>query len=331
MRADRLVATLLVLQARGRVTAATLATELEVSVATARRDLEALSAAGIPVYPQSGRGGGWQLLGGARTDLSGLSADEARALFLLVGPAAAVAPEAKSALRKLVRALPETFRESAAAAAEAVVLDPAQWGAGDVEPSPFLSILQDAVIARQRVRLTYRGWSRDAEERLVDPWGLVEKGSVWYLIGGERGEQRSYRLDRIHEVVTMNVLAVRPENFDLEQAWASVVAEVDRQRTRASASILAETSIVPYLRELFGTKSIVVTPLGDSSAKVTVSAPTEILIARRLAGWGDQFSVIEPESLRGELRRLGAVLESANGGQRQGSEVGFDEPGTGGI
>src|SRR5215218_9791742 len=113
MRADRLVATLLVLQARGRVTAAELAGELEVSVATARRDLEALSTAGIPVYPQPGRGGGWSLVGGARTDLSGLSASEAQALFLLVGPAAAGSDDARSALRKLVQALPRTFRADA--------------------------------------------------------------------------------------------------------------------------------------------------------------------------------------------------------------------------
>src|SRR5436190_2541016 len=104
MRADRLVATLLLVQVRGRVTAAQVAEELEVSLATARRDLEALSAAGIPIYPQSGRGGGWSLVGGARTDLSGLSAPEAQALFLLVGPAASVSGEAKAALRKLVRA-----------------------------------------------------------------------------------------------------------------------------------------------------------------------------------------------------------------------------------
>src|ERR1044072_4071400 len=109
MRADRLVATLLLMQARGRVTAAEVAEELEVSVATARRDLEALSSAGIPVYPQAGRGGGWSLVGGARRDLSGLTAAEAQALFLLAGPAAAVAPDVKAALRKLVRALPDTF------------------------------------------------------------------------------------------------------------------------------------------------------------------------------------------------------------------------------
>ena len=107
MRADRLVATLLLMQARGRVTATELASELEVSVATARRDLEALSAAGVPVYPQPGRGGGWSLVGGARTDLSGLTSAEAQALFLVAGPAASVAPQVKSALRKLVRALPQ--------------------------------------------------------------------------------------------------------------------------------------------------------------------------------------------------------------------------------
>src|SRR5438270_13503042 len=104
MRADRLVAALLLMQARGRVTATELAAQLEVSVATARRDLEALSAAGIPVYPQPGRGGGWSLVGGARTDLSGLTATEAQALFLLAGPAAATVPQVKSALRKLLRA-----------------------------------------------------------------------------------------------------------------------------------------------------------------------------------------------------------------------------------
>jgi predicted DNA-binding transcriptional regulator YafY len=129
VRAGRLIAALLLLRARGRVSAAELAGELEVSVATARRDLEALSAAGIPVCPQPGRGGGWSLVGGARTDLSGLSAAEARALFTLVGLAAAVSPQAKAALRKLVRALPATFRADAEAAA--TMIDPTRWGERD--------------------------------------------------------------------------------------------------------------------------------------------------------------------------------------------------------
>src|ERR1700704_6494791 len=126
MRADRLVATLLFLQARGHVTAAEVAAELEVSIRTARRDLEALSMAGIPVYSQAGRGGGWSLVGGARTDLSGLTAAEARTLFLVAGPASGVTPDAKVALSKLVQALPDTFRAEAEKAESAVVLDPAR-------------------------------------------------------------------------------------------------------------------------------------------------------------------------------------------------------------
>lgn len=130
MRADRLVATLLLMQARGRVTAAEVAAELEVSIATARRDLEALSAAGVPVYPQPGRGGGWSLVGGARTDLTGLTSTEARALFLLAGPAASLDPSVRSALRKLVQALPGTFRADSEAAAAAVVVDSTRWRGG---------------------------------------------------------------------------------------------------------------------------------------------------------------------------------------------------------
>src|SRR5215210_7582895 len=127
MRADRLVAILLMLQAKGKVTAAEVAAELEVSERTARRDLEALGMAGLPIYSQQGRNGGWQLAGGGRTDLSGLTADEARALFLVAGPSPSATPQVKAALRKLVRALPEPFRDSAEAASTRVVVDPVGW------------------------------------------------------------------------------------------------------------------------------------------------------------------------------------------------------------
>src|SRR5687768_16830943 len=125
MRADRLVATLLLLQQRGQVTAAEVAEELEVSERTARRDLEALGLAGIPIYSVQGRGGGWRLAGGGKTDLSGLTAAEARALFLVMGPSSAATPEVRAALRKLVRALPESFRSAAEAAATSVIVEPA--------------------------------------------------------------------------------------------------------------------------------------------------------------------------------------------------------------
>src|SRR5688500_8933112 len=213
MRADRLVSSVLLMQSRGRVTAAELAAELEFSVATARRDLEALSAAGIPVYPQPGRGGGWQLVGGARTDLSGLTAAEAQALFLLAGPAASTAPEVKSALRKLVGALPSTFRADAEAAADAVLIDSARWCESGREPPALVRELQTAVVRRRKVRLSYGGRSGPPSQRLVEPWGLVDKDDVWYLIAGTPKGQRTFRVDRIADAVLTDEPAERPNDF----------------------------------------------------------------------------------------------------------------------
>jgi predicted DNA-binding transcriptional regulator YafY len=308
MRADRLVATLLLMQARGSVTAAELADELEISVSTARRDLEALSAAGIPVYPQVGRGGGWQLLGGARTDLTGLSASEARALFLLVGPAASVAPEAKSALHKLVRALPETFRADAEAAADAVVIDPSRWGRSVREQPPLVAQLQAAVVQRVKVRVVYRGWDREPAERLVEPWGLVEKSQVWYLLGRTDGGRRTYRVDRIVEAVVTEETGERPADFDLAEAWAEVVREVDEQRHSASAIIVAGPIVLSFLRERFGEHAVTAEPLDGNRLRARVAAPTTELLARGLAGWGDQIDVLEPDEVRAEIGRIGAEL-----------------------
>jgi predicted DNA-binding transcriptional regulator YafY len=160
VRADRLVAVLLFLQSRGRVTAAEVAAELEISERTARRDLEGLAMAGIPVYSQPGRGGGWSLVGGARTDLSGLTAAEARTLFLVAGPSASATPQIKAALRKLVRALPEPMRAEAEAAASAVMIDPTTWDRTSVPTPTHLEVLQQAVVDGVQVRIVYRG--RDA-------------------------------------------------------------------------------------------------------------------------------------------------------------------------
>lgn len=313
MRADRLVATLLLMQARGRVTAKEVAAEFETSVATARRDLEALSAAGIPVYPQAGRGGGWHLLGGARTDLSGLTSAEARALFLLVGPAAFVDPEAKSALRKLVHALPDTFRTDAEAAAEAVVIDPARWGQPHRAQPPLVTELQVAVIKRRKVRLSYRGWDRDPVERLCDPWGLVEKNEVWYLLGGVDGAQRTFRIERIIWAVVTDEPADRPNDFDLAEAWNRVVCDVNQQRESASTIVVTNTEIVPFLREQFGELAVEDTAIDGHQARVRISAPAEIMLARGLAGWGEYIDVLEPASVRSELMRLGAALVKRNG------------------
>jgi predicted DNA-binding transcriptional regulator YafY len=308
MRADRLVATLLLLQSRGRVTAADLATELEVSVATARRDLEALSAAGIPVYPQAGRGGGWSLVGGARTDLSGLSAPEAQALFLLVGPAAAVSGEAKAALRKLVRALPQGFRADAEAAAGATMIDPARWGEKDKRRPEAVDLLQAAVVRRRKIRITYQKHAHDRSVRLVAPWGLVDKDDVWYLVAGTDNGRRTFRVDRIVETEPTDEPADRPDDFVLAEAWEQVVGEVERKRSRTAAVVLAPTRHVSVLRSHFGRHCRVEEDYADGRSRVHVAAPTPLDIARHLAGWGSQVEVLEPASVQAELGRIGAEL-----------------------
>jgi predicted DNA-binding transcriptional regulator YafY len=296
------------MQARGQVTAAKLADELEVSVATARRDLEALSAAGIPVYPQSGRGGGWSLLGGARTDLSGLTAPEAQALFLVAGPVASIAPEVKSALRKLVRALPHTFRADAQAAAGAVVIDPTRWGERGRERPDLVELLQTAVVRRRKVRLVYANRARERTQRLVDPLGLVDKDDVWYLLAGTGDGQRTFRVDRVIDAVMTVLTAERPAEFELPKAWERVVDDVEQRRSHASAMVLIDATLLPVLRTQFGRHCDVDRRLDDGRVRARLAAPTALMIAQHLAGWGAAVEVVEPDSVRAELARIGSEL-----------------------
>lgn len=308
MRADRLVATLLLMQARGRVTAAQVAAELEVSVATTRRDLEALSTAGVPVYPQPGRGGGWSLVGGARTDLTGLTHSEAKALFLLAGPAASLDPTARSALHKLVQALPEVFRADAHAAAMAVVVDSTPWGQGDRPLPRWVDELQDAVVAGRKVSLEYESRLHQRTRRVVDPWGLIDKDGVWYLVAGTESGQRTFRVDRIIEAATTDLVAQRPGDLRLARVWEHVVDEVERRRSLLSATVLIDAHALPVLRTQFGRHCEPLATHNDGRARVRVGAPTALSVAERLAGWGATVEVLEPDTVKTELARLGAEL-----------------------
>ena len=313
MRADRLVATLLVLQAKGRVTAAELAEELEVSVKTARRDLEALAMAGIPVYSQAGKGGGWSLLGGARTDLSGLTADEARTLFLVAGPSSTVAPEAKAALRKLVQALPATFRADAEAAASAVVLDPARWGEVAVRTPPFLDVLQRAVIDGVQVRMGYGDREGKVTERIVHPLGLAAKGSVWYLVAGTDAGQRTFRVWRVRSVEVTEDPVVRPEGFDLARAWDDIVEVIEEKRKVVRCSVRVAPHAVPWLRAQFARDVVVGETLPDGRVEAEIGSPYVGTIAQRLAGWGREVEIVGAPEVRAELARIGAELVALHG------------------
>lgn len=304
MRADRLVSALLVLQARGRVTAAELAAELEVSVATARRDLVAMSSAGIPVYAQPGRGGGWQLIGGAWTDLSGLTATEAQALFRLAGPAVSASPEARDALRKLVQAMPEPFREPARSAAQSTVLDPEAWGRDPASTPPLVALLQDAVVARVRVELCYRDRTGAFTERSVDPWGLIDKDGTWYLVAGTDRGRRTFRVDRIAQARTTEEPAERPADLDLEREWDEVRTEIEARRSGVSATLSVPRRHLPVLRAQFGRVEV------DGSA-AEVAASSALDLARRLAGWGSLLKVRSPKRVRELLAEIGADLVAA--------------------
>jgi predicted DNA-binding transcriptional regulator YafY len=325
MRADRLVAALLLLQARGRVTAAELAEELEISVATARRDLEALSGAGIPVYPQPGRGGGWSLIGGARTDLTGLTSSEAQALFTLLGPAADAVPEARAALRKLVQALPDTFRPDAEAAARAVVVDQAGWGRHDRERPPLVDELQTAVVRRRQVRLVYAGRSGSRAgagptERRVDPWGLVDKDGLWYLVAGTEKGQRTFRVDRIVEAeVTDDAASRPPEDFELADAWQQVVGMVEQKRSQVSATVLVPARLAPVLQTYFGRYADVLGEEPDGRVRMRVGAQSTTAVAEQLAGWARVIEVVDPPEILAELADIGATLVTRYGREQRPS------------
>lgn len=308
MRADRLVAALLVLQARGRVTAAELADELEVSVRTARRDLEALAMAGIPVYSRAGRGGGWSLVGGARTDLTGLTASEARTLFLLAGSSASWAPEVRAVLRKLVQALPATFREGAAAAAEATAVDPSGWGERSLAQPTHLDVLQDAVIDRVEVLLSYVDRDGRPSQRAVAPLGLVDKDGRWYLVADTEAGRRTFRVDRVREVEVTGAPVARPDGFDLGAVWRDVVESVERHRTAMRATVRVHRSHLPTLRMQFGRDLEVGQPLVDDRVEVMVGAAAPEMIAWQLAGWGDRIHVASPPEVRHHLARIAREL-----------------------
>lgn len=222
MRADRLLSLMLLLRRRGRMTAAALAGELECSVRTVLRDIEALSAAGVPVYAERGRHGGFALLGGYSTDLTGLTHAEATALFTAGSRATStslgMAPALASAMRKLIAAMPEAQRQSAERATERVLVQPGGW-LDQPEPPGLLSVIQQAVFTDRRLKICYPSRGEAARWRTVDPVGLVHAAGRWYLLATQHGADRTYRVSRVAAAEVLDAPADRRPGIDLEQAW----------------------------------------------------------------------------------------------------------------
>ena len=322
------MAVLLLLQARKQVTAAEVAAELEVSERTARRDLEALGMAGLPVYAVQGRGGGWRLAGSGRTDLSGLTAAEVRALFLMAGPAAAGglagvgaagSSEVRAALRKLVRAVPEGFRAQAEAASSAMVIDPSGWdgqgGVGAVHRRPprWLDDLQQAVIEGVQVRLGYVARDRASSSRVVHPLGLAAKGAGWYLVADTERGLRTFRVDRVMEVELLEDRVVRPEGFELTEAWKLITDELDQRRAPLRAEVRAWPRAVPWCRAVFGNRVRIGGTGEDGRVELEVRGHSPGSLAAELSPFGTALEVLEPAEVREALGRLGAALVATYG------------------
>ena len=300
------------LQQRGKVTAIEVAEELEISERTARRDLDALGMAGLPVYSTQGRGGGWRLAGGGRTDLSGLNAAEARALFLVAGPHPDATPEVKAALRKLIRALPEPLRDRAEAAAASTVVDPTAWGRGERRsPPPLLAAVQSAVIDAVQLRLDYVDRAGNVTTRTVHPLGVAAKGASWYLVAGTDAGRRTFRIDRIRDAVPTGDPADRPADFDLAATWADVVSSIDAHRAPVVASARATPDILKPLRYVLGTRITIGAALDDGRIEVAIRGHHADVLAAEIAGFGSRLEVLDPIEVRDELARIGQQLVAA--------------------
>jgi predicted DNA-binding transcriptional regulator YafY len=295
------------------VTAAEVAAELEVSERTARRDLEALGLAGLPVYSQAGRNGGWRLLGGGRTDLSGLTAAEARALFLVAGPSSAATPEVRAALRKLVRALPESFRTAAEAASTAIIVDPSGWGQGrgwtaPPRATPHLDEVQRVVVVGEQVVLGYVSRERTATTRTVHPLGLAAKGTVWYLVAATDAGLRTFRVDRITSLTPTGAPVVRPEGFQLAEAWKLITDEVEQRRAPVQARALARPDALDVCRWLLGNRLRIGPAAADGRVEVELRGHSARALATEIAGMGAGLEVVEPPDLVDELARIAQEL-----------------------
>ncbi|MGW6447311.1 helix-turn-helix transcriptional regulator [Lentzea sp. NPDC055074] len=323
MRADRLVSLVLLLRRHGRLSAATLARELEVSTRTVLRDIEALSAAGVPVYAERGRLGGFALLPGFQTELTGLNHDEALALLVAGSRRGAqvfgLGSSLASAMLKVVDALPESYRRTAAGAAERLLIDPeidllARRTVEEELPDAVVAEVRRAVFAGHRLRIHYEARGNAPEWRTVDPIGLVTVREQGYLLAQRSGEDRTYRLSRILAAEELDEPAQRPERVDLDRAWQE---RSTRFRTGGD-QVTAVLRVHPAKREvLVGTALAVLAEEPDDDwlrMEVTFqdSRHAEWAVWQLSTG----AEALEPQWLRDSLRDRATAIAARYGAAR---------------
>ncbi|WP_127504478.1 helix-turn-helix transcriptional regulator [Actinoplanes solisilvae] len=300
MRADRLLSLLLLLQTRGRMTAQDLADELEVSVRTVYRDVESLGAAGVPVYADRGPTGGYQLLDGYRTRLTGLTSDEAGTLFLagMPGPAAelGLGSVMAAAQLKLRASLPGELADRADRVRERFHLDAPGWFRGD-EPTPHLATVADAVWNGRQVELRYRRWKAPREvTRTLHPLGVVLKAGRWYLVAATATRTTAYRVSNILDAELLDEPAERPGDFELAGFWRDWTERYERSVYTATATVRMTAAALERMGYVFP-------PEMSRVARAEAGEPDE-------TGW--LVTRVPIESVRHghiELLKLGAEAE----------------------
>lgn len=324
MRSDRLLAILLTLQARGRATAPELAERLEVSVRTVYRDVEALSSAGVPVYTEQGRGGGICLLAGYRTDATGLTRDEARALFTFSGRGVfgdtGQDRALQSAFRKLLAALPEAQQAQAAQAEERILVEPRPWGRRRTDHAPALATIQQAVLAGERIRMRYRAAGRaEPGEYLLDPVGLVVKAGVWYLVAYRDGESRMFRLSRVVDAEPAGPARLPADVPPLDELWDQMRSRFEQPGGGVQATVAVGSDDVGRLLGTVNTY-LIDRPERRSDPErpdhelvvLTFRAIPQAAVA--LLPLVELSEVVDPPELRDELARMARVaLDRYNG------------------
>jgi len=328
MLASRLLSILMFLQARGRASARELAEEFEVAVRTIHRDIDELSAAGIPVYAERGRNGGFRLQDGWRTKLTGLSESEAETLFLagLPGPAAELgfADAVSTARLKLLAALPPTLQPSAERIAARFHLDPGIWFQHAVA-LPSLPVIARAVWSERMLKLRYRrSGETEARPRRLGPLGLVLKAGVWYLCAQSGTAVRTYRAANIHDAEITNEVFERPKHFDLAAHWREAVREYEGGVYHEHADVRLSPRGI-YMLDLLG--PYVVRAAAETARKpdrkgwVRCTLPLESIDfgIRELMRLGDEVRVLGPARLRAEFAASAARMARVHrGGGRSG-------------
>ncbi|MFJ3792931.1 helix-turn-helix transcriptional regulator [Kitasatospora sp. NPDC090091] len=320
MRADRLVSLVLLLRQRGRLTADTLARELEVSTRTVLRDIEALSAAGVPVYSERGRHGGFALLPGFRTELTGLNHDEALALLTagsgrgeqVFGLGSALA----SAMRKVVDALPEGHRATANDAARRFLVEPetdllSRRSATEEVPDRTMVEIRRAVLAGHKLRLHYAAADRTPQWRTVDPIGLVTVRDRGYLLATRSGADRTYRLSRVLAAEELPEPAQRPDRVDLDRVWRDRCAQF-----LSSDHIAVLMRVDPERRgDLLSTAVAVRAAEPEADGWLRLEATFQDLRHAEWALWqlGTDAEALAPASLRTSLRDRAAAIATRYG------------------